>query len=84
MFEGMDRQFLMTLENHQIMAVSFMVSEEEILAVDRIYLLPVFKSQLDRGERRMGMEFIFQTVLLKMAEDFIYSGCSCHLFRLLA
>jgi hypothetical protein len=84
MFEGMDRQLLMTLENHQIMAVSFMISEEEILAMDGIYILPVFQSKFDRRKRRMGVKLIFQTMLLKMAEHFVYSCDSCHLFRLLA
>lgn len=73
MLQRMYRQLLMTLEDHQIMAVSLMVSEEEILAMDGVYFLPVFQSQLDCRERRVGMKFIFQTVRLKMAEHFVYS-----------
>ena len=83
-FKGMYRKFLMTLENHKIMSVTLVITEKEVLAMDGIYLLPIFKSQLYRRKRRMCMKFICQSVLFEKGEDFVYSWISCHLFRLFA
>ena len=65
----MDLHLLMTLEDHEIVTVALMITEEEILAVGRIYLLPIFQRQLDRRERRMRMKLIAEAVLLKEVQD---------------
>jgi hypothetical protein len=83
-FERMDGQFLMALEDHQIVAVSLVVSEEEVLAVDRINVLPVFKRQLDCRERRMRMKLIAESMLLKEVKYLGYTWVIYHLLRLLA
>jgi hypothetical protein len=74
----------MTLEDHQIVAVSLVVSEEEILAVDRINVLPIFQCQLDCRERRMRMKLIAEAVLLKEVKHLGYTWVIYHLLRLLA
>ena len=84
MFQRMDCQFLMTFKDNEIMSVALVVAEEEVLAMDRIYILPIFKSQFYSRERRMGMELIIKSVLLKKGKHFIYARVSCHLLRLLA
>jgi hypothetical protein len=84
MFKRMNCQFLMAFKNDKIMSVSLVITEEEILAMDRIYLLPIFQSKLYCRKRRMGMQFIPQSMLIKMVEHLVYSRDSCHLFRLFA
>ena len=69
MLEGVDLHLLMTLEDHEIVAVAFMVTEEEVLAVGRVDLLPIFQRQLDGRERRMRMKLIAEAVLLKEVQD---------------
>jgi hypothetical protein len=61
-----------------------MITEEEILAMDRVYLLPVLECKFDGRKRRMGMEFILKAMLFQMAEHLVYSLVACHLLRLLA
>ena len=46
-----------------------MVTEEEVLAVGRVDLLPIFQRQLDGRERRMCMKLIAEAVLLKEVQD---------------
>ena len=65
----MDLHLLMALEDHEIVAVTFMVTEEEVLAVGRVDLLPIFQRQLDGRERRMCMKLITEAVLLKEVQD---------------
>ena len=48
-------KFLMTFEDHKIMPVAFMVSEEKILAMDGIDVFPILKGQFYRRKRRMDM-----------------------------
>ena len=64
------------------MSVALMVSEEEILTVDRVYILPVLKSQLDGRKRRMSVEIVVEVVVFKKLQDLINSLVSCHRFRL--
>lgn len=84
MLEGVDCHLLMTFEDHQIMTVTLMVAEEEILAMDGIYVLPVFKGQFDCRKRRVRMELVCQSMLFKMSEHLVYSRVACHLLMLLA
>jgi hypothetical protein len=65
----MDLHLLMALEDHEIVAVAFMVTEEEVLAVGRVDLLPIFQRQLYSRERRMRMKLIAEAVLLKEVQD---------------
>lgn len=74
----------MTLKDNQIVTVSLMVSEEQILAMGGINLLPILQCQFYRRKRRMGMEFIFKSVPLKELKNLIYSSVTCHLLRLFA
>ena len=64
MLQGMYLHFLMTFEDHKIVAVTFMVTKEKILAMSGINLLPIFQRQLYRRKRRMRMKFIAEAVLL--------------------
>ena len=66
----------MTFEHHQIMAVSLMVAEEEVLAM--------FQGQFDGRKRWMDMEFIIKGMLLQKTEHIIYSWIACHLLMLFA
>ena len=61
-----------------------MISEEEVLAVDRINIFPIFKGQFDCREWRMSMELIGQVVIFEEFQDLINSLVSCHRFRLFA
>ena len=58
LLQRVDRQFLMALENHQIVAVSLMIPEEEVLAVNRIDVLPVLKRELYCRKRRMSVKSV--------------------------
>ena len=84
MLERVDCHLLMTFEYDQIMAVTLMVAEEEVLAMDGIYVLPVLKGQFDGWKRRMDMEFIIKGMLLQEAEHLVYSWIACHLLMLFA
>ena len=66
------------------MTVTLVVAEEEILAMYRIYLLPVFESLLYCRERRVCMKFIAESMLFKKAQNFSYTWVICHLLKLLA
>ena len=84
MLQRVDGEFLMTFEHNQIVAVAFMIAEKEVLAMDGIYLLPIFQRQLYRRKWRMGMEFILKGVFFQEEKYLVYSLVSCHLFRLFA
>lgn len=84
MFQRMDSQFLMTLEDDEIVPVALMVTEKQVLAMSRIYLLPIFQGKFDGRKRRMGMEFIAEAMLLKKLQDFGDSRVIHHLLRLFA
>ncbi len=84
MLQRMDRELLMTFEDHEIVAVTLMVPEEKVLAVNRIDFLPIFQSKLDGRKRRMSMELIAEAMLLKEGQDLGYTCVIYHLFRLLA
>lgn len=80
----MDGKFLMTLEDNKIMSVAFMITEEEVLAMNRIYLLPIFESKLDRRKRRMSVDLITEAMLFQKFQDLCDSFFSRHFPRLLA
>ena len=84
MLEGVDCQFLMAFEHNEIVTVALMVPEEQVLAVDRINILPVLKSQLYRRKRRMCMKFKTETMLLEKVQDLGYTWVICHFVRLFA
>ena len=65
MLKGVDSQLLMALEDYKVMPVSLMISEEKVLAMNGIYLLPVLEGQLDCRKGRMGMKLIAEAMLLK-------------------
>lgn len=73
MLKRVYRKFLMTFEHYQIMAVSLMIPEKEILAVSGIYILPIFKRKLDGRKRRMGMKLISEAMLCKEGNDLGYA-----------
>ena len=54
----MDGEFFMALEDNKIMSVALVISEEKILAVCRVYVLPILKRKLDSRERRMSVKLI--------------------------
>ena len=58
MLKRMNVKIFMTFKDNQIMSVSLMITEKEILAMGRIYILPIFKSKFDCRKRRMGVKFI--------------------------
>ena len=85
MLKRMNVEFLVTLEHDKIMPVALVIAEEEVLAMDGIYLLPVFESELDRRKRRMSVDFISESVPAEKVKDFRYSFFGSHHFaRLLA
>jgi hypothetical protein len=61
-----------TFEDHQIMAVSLVIAEEQVLAMRRIYLLPILQGQLNGRKGRMRVHLISQTVLLKKVQHLFY------------
>jgi hypothetical protein len=84
MLQGMYGKFLMTFKHNQIMAVALMVAEEQVLAVYGIDILPIFQGELYGRQRRMGMKFIAEAVLLKEVKHLGYSWIICHLLMLFA
>ena len=68
----MDGQLLMAFENYEIVPVSLVVAEKEVLAVCRVDLFPILEGQLDRRERRMSMVFIFYAVVFKEGKHLLY------------
>ena len=84
MLKGVDSQLLMALEDYKVMPVSLMISEEKVLAMNGIYLLPIFQSKFYGRKRRMGMKLIAEAVLLKEGKDLGDAWIFYHLFRLLA
>jgi hypothetical protein len=84
MLEGMDLHFLMTFEDHEIVAVSLMITEEKVLAMGRIYFFPIFQSQLNGRKRRMGMKLIAEAMLFKEGKHLGDSFVFHYLLRLFA
>jgi hypothetical protein len=58
----MDVKVFVAFETHQIMAVPLMVAEEQVLAVQGIYVLPIRQRLLDCRKRRMIMYLIRNTM----------------------
>jgi hypothetical protein len=63
----------MTFEYHKIMPVSFVIPEEQILAVCGIDFLPVFEGQFYGRKRRMGVVNEFYAVVFKESVNLCYS-----------
>jgi len=80
----MDLHFLMAFEYHEIMSVSLVVAEKEVLAVDRIEIFPVLQGEFYRRKGRMDMQFIFHPMFFQKAQYSVYSFVSGHLLRLFA
>ena len=80
----MDLHFLMAFEHDEIMAVALVVAEEKVLAMGRIYLLPVFEGELDGRKRRMRMKLIIKAMIFKEGQDLVDAWISCHLLMLFA
>jgi hypothetical protein len=72
MLKGVDVKHLVTFEDHQIMAVSLVIAEEQVLAMCRIYLLPVLQGQFNGRKRRMRVHLVSQTILLKKVQHLFY------------
>ena len=72
MLQRMDIKIFMAFEHNQIMSVSLVIAKEEVLAVSRIYILPIFKSKFDCRKRRMNMKFILKAMILKKFENRSY------------
>jgi hypothetical protein len=84
MLQRMDSKFLMALKDHKIMSVSLMVAEEKVLAMYRVYFLPVLEGKLDGRKGRMGMKLIAEAMLLKEVQDLGNSDIFHYLDRLFA
>ena len=84
MFKGMDLHFLMTFEHHKIMTVSLVIAEKQILAMGGIYLLPIFKCELDGRKRRMCMKLVVKAMIFKEGQNLVDTWVSCHLLMLFA
>ena len=80
----MNGQFLMTFKYGKIVPVAFVITEKQILAVYGIDILPIFQGELYGRQRRMGMKFIAEAVLLKEVKHLGYSWIICHLLMLFA
>ena len=65
----MDGQLFMAFEDNKIMSVALMVTEKQILAMDRIYFFPILKGKLDGRKRRMSMKLITEAMLLKEGKN---------------
>ena len=68
----MDRELLVALKDHQIVSVTLVVAEKQILAMGRVNLFPVLQSQFDSWERWMVMCLEGYTVIFK---EFLYFFC---------
>ena len=80
----MNLHFLMAFEHDEIMAVALVVTKEEILAMGRIYFLPIFEGKFNRRKRRMGVKLVIEAMILKEGQDFVDAWISCHLLMLFA
>ena len=73
----MDGQFLVAFEYYKIMPVALVVAEEQILAMGRINLLPVFEREFYGRKGRMVMCLEIYSV---SAEESFHFFClfACH------
>jgi hypothetical protein len=67
-----DGKFLMAFEHHQIVSVSFVISEEKILAVGGVYFFPIFQCKFYCREGRVMVSLETYPVCL---EEFLYFFC---------
>ena len=53
---------------------AFVVPEEKVLAMSRIYILPIFECKLNGRKRRMTMSVILYSILLQKSVYLINPG----------
>ena len=58
MFQVMNRKLLHAVENHQLMPVSLVIPEEEVLAVRPLELSPIGQGILNGRQGRMKYQLI--------------------------
>lgn len=68
-FQRVYGQLLVTFEHHQIVSVALVVTEEKVLAVSRVNLLPVLQCHFYGRERGMIVCGMFYSVFF---EEFMY------------
>jgi hypothetical protein len=64
----------MAIEHNKIMPVALVIPEEKVLAMSRIYILPILKRKLDGRKRRMTMSVILYPILLQKSVYLINPG----------
>ena len=74
MLQGVDVQVFVAFETHQIVAVSFVIAEEQVLAMYGIYVLPICQRLLYGGKRRMIINLIGNPVGFQPVKGFLYPG----------
>jgi hypothetical protein len=74
LLQCVDTQFLMAIEHNKIMPVALVIPEEKILAMSRIYILPIFECKLNGRKRRMTMSVILYPILLQKSVYLINPG----------
>ena len=69
MFQIVNRQLLHAVENHQIMAVSLVIPEEEVLTVRPLELAPIIQRVLNSRQRRMKYQLKRNPQLIQLIDD---------------
>jgi hypothetical protein len=69
----------MAFEYYEIVPVALMIPEEQVLAVCRVDLLPIFQSHFDGRKWRMRVVFIFYAVFFEEGKNlfnpFVHDFC---------
>ena len=68
----MNVEVLVALETDEIMPIALVVAEKQILAMRRIYVLPVCKGFLDGKKWRMIMDLVSNPVCIQPGEGSEY------------
>jgi hypothetical protein len=58
---------------HQIMAVSLVIPEKQVLAVRPLEFSPIVQSVLDGRQRRMKYQLKWNPQLIQLVDDFLLS-----------
>ena len=72
MLQGVDIKVFVTLETHQIVAVPFVIAEEQVLAMQGINVLPILQRFLYGRKRRMIMHLIRNAVAVQPVQGGSY------------
>ena len=74
----MDIEIFVTFEDNQVVSIALVIAEEEVLAVGRVNVLPVFHRKLYCRERGMGVDFILYSGIFEELQNSGYGFVVLH------